>query len=422
MAGCPLPEQTKGSLVSDDLGLFSDESSDQPRRRGGRRRAREDQARFRRHKRRRNVTALAGLLVLLLVGGGVLFGASQILQIGYYPDYEGAGNGDAVVEVKSGETISDIGRSLVGQDVVASTKAFTKAAENRKEVAALQPGFYLMKHRMSGQAAVTRIVSAQAKVGRLEVRGGMRLEDQASPNGQPTPGILHRLADASCAEMSGKQKCVTPDEIHKVAAEADLASLGAPQWAIGPASAAEPKRRLEGLIMPGLYDVKPGMPAKELLRTVVSSSAAQLDAVGLPQIAQRTGMAPYDVLKISSLTQAEGVQPDFPKISRVIYNRLKINRPLQFDSTINYPLDKPTLLTKDEDRHRVGPYNTYVVPGLPPTPISSASKEAVSAAEKPIEGRWIFFVKCYPSGISCFSETDEQHRAAIREAQARGAF
>lgn len=406
--------------MSDDLGLFSDDSGEPTRR--SRKRARLDRQQFKRRRRRRTITALAGLCVLLLVGGGVLYGASQLLQIGQYDDYQGEGSGHVVVEVKSGDTTSAIGRTMVKLDVVASSKAFTKAAEENRQISSVQPGFYLMKAKMSGQAAVEHILSPEAKVGRLSIRGGMRLEDQAAPDGKTTPGILSQLAAASCAEMNGQKKCASPEEVHAVAEQADLASLGVPEWAIGPASAAEPRRRLEGLIMPGVYDVKPGESAHELLRSVVTRSAAQLEVSGLPKVAEGTKFSPYQMLTIASLAQSEAIGQDFDKVARVIENRLAEPMPLQFDSTINYPLDKPSLLTRPEDRKRVGPYNTYQVDGLPPTPISSASKEAITAAAKPAQGRWIYFVKCYKDGTSCFSETPEQHEAAKREAQQRGAY
>ncbi|GAA0522184.1 endolytic transglycosylase MltG [Saccharopolyspora thermophila] len=401
--------------MSDELGLFADDPGDDRRRRAP------DPEGFRRRKRRRTVTALAGLFVLLLVGGGVLYGASQLLQIGSYEDYEGEGTGEVVVEVKPGDTVSAIGRTLAQQDVVASTKAFTKAAEQNRRINSIQPGYYLMRTRMSGQAAVTHILSDDAKVGRVEVRGGMRLEDQAAPDGGRTAGILRRLAEATC--VGKNPTCTTPEEMFRVAETADLASLGVPEWAIADASKAEPKRRLEGLIMPGVYDVKPGESAENVLRDVVTRSAAVLEVAGLPQAAEGTGHSPYELLIIASLVQSEGITKDFPQISRVIHNRLThpVMR-LGLDSTINYPLDKPTLLTKPEDRARPGPYNTYLNYGLPPTPISSPSKEAIAAAERPAEGRWKYFVKCYPDGTSCFAETPQQHEAYIAEARARGAF
>jgi UPF0755 protein len=400
--------------VNDDLGLFADDPAEPLERPS-------DPEQFRRRKRRRMVTAVAGIFVLLLVGGGVLYGASQLMGIGSYEDYDGPGTGEVVIEVESGDTVSAIGSTLAEKDVVASAKAFVEAAKNHPGINGIQPGFYLMRAQMSGAAAVERIMSPEAKVGRVEVRGGMRLEDQLAPDGKTTPGVLTRLAEATCVGTNGD--CTTSEEMHRVAETADLAALGVPEWALEEASQAEPHRRLEGLIMPGVYDVRPGESAEQVLREVITSSAAVMEAAGLPQAAEETGYSPYEVLIIASLVQSEGIEGDFTKISRVIYNRLEPPAmQLGLDSTINYPLDKPSLLTKAEDRQRPGPYNTYLNYGLPPTPISAASKEAIAAALKPADGPWKYFVKCYPDGTSCFAETQEEHENYIREAQERGAF
>ncbi|GAA4848080.1 endolytic transglycosylase MltG [Saccharopolyspora rosea] len=400
--------------MSDDLGLFADDAGEAPRRAP-------DPERFRRRKRRRVVTALAGLFVLVLVSGGVVYGVSQIMRIIGYDDFDGAGTGEVVVEIKAGDTVRGVGSTLVQQGVVASTKAFTKAAEGNRDIQSIQPGFYLMRARMSGQAAVARILSPEAKVGRVEIRGGMRLDDQLAPDGGHTPGILTKLAQATCAGRNAQ--CVSPDQMRQVAETADLKSLGVPDWAVADASRAEPARRLEGLIMPGVYDVKPGETAENVLHDVLTRSAAQLEVAGLPQAADGTGHSPYELLTLASLVQSEAIEKDFPRVARVIDNRLKPPAMrLGLDSTINYPLDKPSLLTKPEDRQRPGPYNTYQNYGLPPTPISSVSRAAINAAEKPTAGDWKYFVKCYPDGTSCFATTPQEHEQYIKEAQQRGAF
>jgi UPF0755 protein len=77
-----------------------------------------------------------------------------------------------------------------------------------------------------------------------------------------TDGIIAKLAKASCADLDGKSTCVPPEQLVEVATNGDLAKLGVPDWAVPDASkAVEKKRRLEGLVMPGIYDVKPGGPA-----------------------------------------------------------------------------------------------------------------------------------------------------------------
>ncbi|RCW43886.1 UPF0755 protein [Halopolyspora algeriensis] len=403
--------------MSDDLGLFAEESGD-PQQRG----RRQERDRLRRRRRRRVVTAVAGLFALLIVGGGAVYGVSQLLRIGSYEDYDGSGSGEVVIEVERGDTTSAIGRTLVDKDVVASAAAFIEAAKGNSEIAGIQPGFYLMKQRMSGEAAVRRILADEARAGRVEIRGGMRLEDQTRPNGEVVPGILSLLAEATCAGSGGPDTCVSSEEMRTTAAQADLAALGVPKWAVESASSAEAERRLEGLIMPGIYHVQPGSSAEEVLSSVLQASAAKLQAAGMPAIAEGTGFSPYEVLTIASLIQSEAIKKDFGKVSRVIRNRLDTGMPLQFDSTINYPLDKPTLLTDPSDRERPGPYNTYQNTGLPPTPISSPSKAALDAAVNPTPGEWRYFVRCYKDGTSCFSETNEQHNAARQKAEERGAI
>lgn len=404
--------------MNDELGLFADDAGETR----GRKARREERERFRRRRRSRLVTALAGLFVLALVGVGVLYGASQIVSLTTFDDYKGEGNGEVVIEVESGDTTSAIGTTLAEKDVVASAKAFVSAAEDNRDISGIQPGYYLMKSKMSGAAAVRHILSPDAAVGRVEIRAGSRLADQIAPNGGTTPGILTKLAQASCAGPAGED-CVTPEQMQDAARTADLAALGVPEWALDPASGAQQNRRLEGLIMPDLYDIKPGATAEQLLGDVVRSSTAKLAAAGLPQAAESTEYSPYQVLTMASLVQSEAIEKDFPKVSRVIYNRLTPPQmPLGLDSTINYPLAKPSLLTDPADRDRAGPYNTYQMSGLPPTPISSASEAAINAVVQPANGSWKYFVKCYKDGTSCFADTVAQHEAFKQEAQNRGAY
>lgn len=403
--------------MSDDLGLFSDYAEDPPLL--TRRQRRLERERAKRRRRHRTLTALAGLFVLLLVAGGVLYGARQLLRIGAYDDYSGSGSGQVVVQVKDGDTTSDIAETLTRQGVVASAKAFTKAAQGNASVAAVQPGFYLMRSKMSGQAAVALILSPAARVGQVDIRGGMRLDDENGPGAQP--GILTQLAQASCVQPG--TPCPTPDQMHAAAAQLDLASAGVPDWAAGPAAAVQPPdHRLEGLIMPGVYDVKPGENPQDILRSVLKQSMDEMQAIGLPQAANGTGHTPYQLLIEASLVQSESIQPDFGKIARVIDNRLDKNMALELDSTINYPLDKPVLLTSPEDRQRPGPYNTYLNRGLPVAPISAPSPEAIAASLKPAPGTWLFFVKCDTNGSSCFEDTQSQHNADVQTAQQRGVF
>jgi UPF0755 protein len=276
---------------------------------------------------------------------------------------------------------------------------------------------------MSGASAVTKLVDSASRVGQLQIRAGTPLDDIKQPDGKITAGVYTLLSQASCAQLNGKSTCISADELRKTAATADLAALGAPSWAVAPAVAAgQPDRRLEGLIAPGVYDVKPGLTATELLATVVKASALQLQSAGLTAQSGISGQTPYQTLVIASIIEREGVVADFGKISRVIYNRLATNMKLGMDSTVNYLVDRPVITTTDADRAKPGPYNTYLNIGLMPTPIGAPSPEALQAALQPPPGNWMYFVKCETNGLSCFAVTYADQIKNQNDARARGVY
>ena len=395
----------------EDLDLFSD--------------ARTERARPVRkpRKRKRNRAVLWGslLVVLGLIAVAGYFGLQQILGIGGYDDYSGNGESQVVVQVKNGESTGDIANTLAGADVVASARAFVAAAETDERVRAIQPGYYVVKTKSSGGAAVDQIVAKDAKVGNLQITAGTQLADIKNA-GKVTPGIVAELVQASCADLNGKSTCVKADALWASLKKIDIAKLGVPDWAVPYAQKAPPERRLEGLIMPGVYDVKPGSSADELWKELVTNSTTQLQAAGMPNIAQDTGFTPYQVTIMASLVEREAIGKDFPKVSRVTYNRLAKRMQLQYDSTVNYVLDRPTIRTDAGDRNKAGPYNTYKNTGLPPTPISAPSPEALKAAAAPAKGNWLYFVRCQKDGTSCFATTQAQHDANVAAAQRRGAY
>jgi len=405
----------------DDLRLFDPvpEAGRQGRGRGS---SRARRAAARRRRRKRVLTAFIVLAILAGLGAGAWYGWRELRGIADIPDYAGTGDSDVIIEVADGATTAQIGAELVKADVVASGAGFVRAASGNAKVRAVQPGYYQLKTKMSAASAVARLTDAAAKVGQLEIRGGMQLDDVKLPSGEAVPGILSLISKASCTELNGQSTCVSAQVLQQTMAGSDPAALRVPDWALEAAKRAEPGRRLEGMVMPGRYNVRPGLPADQLLESVVTSSVLRLQAAGLPSTSDPTGFTPYQVLVIASLVEKEGITADFGKIARVIYNRLAQPIPLKFDSTINYPLDRQEIRTTDADRTAPGPYNTYLNLGLPPTPIAAASDKAIAAAIGPEPGGWLFFNKCQTDGQSCFATTEEEHARNVADAQARGIF
>ena len=148
--------------------------------------------------------------------------------------------------------------------------------------------------------------------------------------------------------------------------------------------------------------------------------AAQLD---IENRAAERNITPYEAFIVASLIERETrFDEERPQIARVIYNRLQRKMPLQIDATVIYALGesgtKTRVLLKDLEVD--SPYNTYKIPGLPPTPISNFGRASLEAALNPADGPWLFYVVTEKDGRHSFATTGAEHQANIRKAERNG--
>jgi len=238
-----------------------------------------------------------------------------------------------------------------------------------------------------------------------------------------TEGIFTLISNATCVDLDGDRHCVSADDLRAAAGSASLSELSVPLWATTPVQAmGDDHRRLEGLIAPGAWDVDPSASPKDILAQLIDGSAYQYAQGGLLDTAKAMGMSPYQILTVASLVQREAKPQDFDKVARVIYNRLVApdHSRLEFDSTVNYSLDRQEVATTDADRARSTPWNTYVRQGLPATPICSPGGPALAAAEHPADGDWLYFVTIDMQGTTLFTRDYPQHLANIELAKRNG--
>lgn len=356
---------------------------------------------------------------LLLLATALVAGAALVAAVVYLAgpqDYPGTGEGVVVVRIEPGDSTSAIGDMLLDRGVVASRAAFVDAAAERSDIQKVQPGYYQMRALMSGDAAATALLDPAARVGFMDVKGGIQLDDTRAPDGAVTPGVLSQISSATCVGEGARRRCLGVETLRTTMATTAPAALGVPEWARAGFTAAAPNRRLEGLIAPGTYDIDPTGGPVQVLRSVLRISQQRLEAAGLG------GEGSYETLIRASLVEREAIATDMPRVARVISNRLVAGQRLELDSTVNYPLDVQALRTTSQARGTPGPYNSYLNTGLPPTPVSSVSDAALSAASAPAPGPWLFFVRCTTEGGSCFAVTFAEHQANVARAQAAGAF
>ena len=364
-------------------------------------------------RRTGRLAVLLGLVVVAAIAawllGPKLLGGPKLPS-----DYTGEGKEDIVIEVHPGDSGSVIAQGLVDKDVIADVGMFISAASGNSELAAIQPGYYKLRTQIPAATAVQKLTDPKSRVGKLVIPEGKQLDD-ITPIGSASvnPGIFSLISDASCVELNGTKKCVSAADLKAAAQDGPLQSLNVREWALkGAGAMGQSHRRLEGLIAPGTWNINPASSAKEILAKLVGDSGEEYVKGGILDAAKGMNISPYEVLIVGSLVQKEAHPADFAKVARVIYNRLASNYDrLEFDSTVNYPLDRQEVATTDEDRAKETPWNTYAKAGLPATPICSPGAEALNAAEKPAPGDWLYFVTIDSEGTTLFTSDYQEHLA-----------
>lgn len=184
------------------------------------------------------------------------------------------------------------------------------------------------------------------------------------------------------------------------------------------AALGRPGEHPEGRFFPDTYRFPRGTSGVAVLRR----SLERMDQVlaeewegredGLPLA------TPYQALILASIIEKETAVPaERPAIGGVFVRRLEKGMRLQTDPTVIYGLgDRFDGNLRRTDLKEATPYNTYVIEGLPPTPIALPGREAIRAALHPEPGDSLYFV-ARGDGTHAFSKTLDEHQAAVRQFQ-----
>jgi UPF0755 protein len=377
-----------------------------------------------RSKQRRRFAGRVTLVVSVLIMVTVVFVGTRLWNtvIGSGDDYTGDGKRDIVIHVQDGDSTTNVGETLHTQGVVATVRAFVNAAHGNAAINSIQPGYYRMRTEIPAANAVARLADPNSRVGRLVIPEGRQLDDTTDmKTNVVNPGIFSLISRATCVDLDGNKRCVSVADLRAAASNSTPAALAVPPWAIEPVTElGKDHRRIEGLIAPGTFNVDPASSAETILTNLIGSGAMEYMKSGLVDSAQTMGLSPYDILVVASLVQQESNSQDFSKVAQVIYNRLNAHHTLEFDSTVNYPLDRREVATSDADRAQKTPWNTYVSQGLPATAICSPGVDALRAAEHPEPGDWLYFVTIDAQGTTLFTKDYKQHLANIELAKHNG--
>lgn len=179
-----------------------------------------------------------------------------------------------------------------------------------------------------------------------------------------------------------------------------------------------PVNRLEGWIFPDTYTFSRNTSDIEIVQGGYQKMLAVLNAEWEKRAPNLPYKSAYEALIMASIIEREtGHHSERDQIAGVFVRRLQQGMKLQTDPTVIYGMgERYQGRIRRADLEEATIYNTYVIQGLPPTPISLPSEASIRAALNPAPGKALYFV-AKGDGTSEFSETLAEHNQAVRRYQ-----
>lgn len=173
---------------------------------------------------------------------------------------------------------------------------------------------------------------------------------------------------------------------------------------------------MEGWLYPDTYNYTPNSTDLELLKRSATRLQKALDKAWNERDENLLLTDPYQMLILASIVEKEtGIAAERPQVASVFINRLKANMKLQTDSTVIYGMGESyTGNIRKKDLETITPYNTYMIDGLPPTPIAMVSEGALQAVAHPAKTDFYYFV-ADGSGGHKFTRNLNEHNKAVQE-------
>ena len=309
--------------------------------------------------------------------------------------------------INEGDTMSSVASRLDADGIISNATLFRWYASTRGDVT-LVPGYYALKPGDNAGNIIEALSTPPAQT----------FVSVTFPEGMTIAQMGERL--------SSKLTFMSQEDFVAAATDGSIVSDLLPKGVTS----------LEGLLFPDTYQVSGDGSEARVVSTMAGMMQRVARQVDLKSGAKIRGFSQYQILIIASLIEREAKVPeDRAKIAQVIYNRLAEKMKLEIDASVKYGLDPSMSWT--EMKATDHPYNTYIYPGLPPTPIANPGRASIQAALAPAGApsktdeacvglpagekcRYLYYVLADKTGRHVFATTYEQHVANIEKSRAAG--
>jgi len=325
-----------------------------------------------RHARSQIVVFMNFMLSLVVL---VLLGASALFYFGKMQfDGQGPLTAETTFLVKRGAGIAEVSNSLENREIVSDARIFRYGMRTLGHENDLKAGEYAIPAGASMRDVMNILISGKSIMYPLTI-----------PEGLTVKQIFDRIS-ADPTLVGDMPKDMPP----------------------------------EGSLFTDTLNFTRGTTRSEIIDRMVSSQKKLVDDAWAKRGSDLPIKDKNEFVTLASIVEKEtGIASERPHVASVFVNRLKKGMRIQSDPTIIYglfggagkPSDRPIFKS---DIEKPTPYNTYVINGLPPTPIANPGKAALEAVANPLDTEDLYFV-ADGTGGHVFSKTLQEHNANVRK-------
>lgn len=295
-----------------------------------------------------------------------------------------------VVVIPGGSSTNDIAEILFENNLILSTRSFKYYTEKTGLDVKLKAGTYLLSKNMNVDALLNSLTKggSSGNTFNITVIEGLTNED-----------IAKTLSEQADLNYDKFVELMENPEVFKDDFEflKDVSISN-----------------LQGYLMPETYNIYVNSSEEDIVRVLLR----QFDEFYINEIKPRmenTHLTFEEVINLASIVEKEALlDEERDEVAKVFLNRLDINMKLQSCATVNYARGEWKERLTYDDIAIDSPYNTYIIDGLPPSPINSPGKVSIISVLEPADVDYLFFV-AKGDGSHYFSNTYDEHIDAAEE-------
>lgn len=357
------------------------------------------------------------IVILVLIGGLVAWGKRTFTEPGPLQQ-------PVLVEIPRGANIQTVARVLAEAGAISNQQIFRLGARYTGKIAGIKFGEHEISPGASMKEVLETLSSGAQERFRYEVTFVLgdtlvtRLRQRVDDSAERKFADFVPQTDDPESEIAGivgldsgvRYRVTLPEGTTSFMA---VESLGA----VPVLSGEVVEIPAEGMLSPDTYEIRRGDSRQDLIDLMIRKQGEALAAAWAGRDPDLPLETADELLTLASIVEKEtSVPEERRRVASVFVNRLNRGIRLQTDPTVIYglTLGRETLkrgLRRSELDART-PWNTYLIDGLPPTPIANPGRESIEAAAHPEKTDYIFFV-ADGSGGHAFASTLREHNANV---------